>query len=76
MAVSESIKRRMSLLQDECALAENLARCLVQSTTEDMPPLHPLVYQFENTVDRLNSRVEGLIRALNRGGARHGKKRR
>lgn len=64
MAMSESIKRRMRLLEDECALAENLASCLVQSTTQEDASLHPLVYQFRDTVDRLNSRAEALIRAL------------
>lgn len=68
MAISESIKRRMRLLEDECALAENLVSCLIQSTTHDDVSLHPLVYQFRHTVDRLNSRAEALVRALHKGG--------
>lgn len=68
MAISESIKRRMRLLEDECAIAENLASCLAHSTTEHDVSLHPLVYQFRDTVDRLNGRADALVRALNREG--------
>lgn len=75
MAISESIKRRLRLLEDECARADNLARCLAQLTVDNEGKTHPLVYQFEDTVDRVNQRVNSLVKAIHRGG-RHGKNRR
>ncbi|RYG56219.1 MAG: hypothetical protein EON56_04485 [Alphaproteobacteria bacterium] len=66
MAMSESIKRRVRLLEDECAWAENLARCFVDLAGDDPGVSSPLSLQFQRTVDALNSRAAALVAALHR----------
>lgn len=66
MAMSESIKRRVRVLEDECAWAENLARCLVDLAGDDPGASNPLALQFQRTVDALNSRAAALVAALYR----------
>lgn len=72
VAISESIKRRVILLEDECAWAENICRCLVQAAGDDPRVIDPIALQFERTVDRLNRRVDSLVKAIHREGGAHG----
>jgi hypothetical protein len=69
MAMSDSIRRRVRSLEDECAWAENLARCFIDLAGEDPGALSPMAMQFQRTVEALNRRTAALVSALHREGS-------
>lgn len=66
MATTESIKRRIRALEDECAEADTTVRALVEASGQDLANHSPTVLLFEAVVARLCKRSDSLVTAIRR----------
>lgn len=64
MAISESIKRRMHNLQDECAWSQNLVQSLIAAKQSENDQNAEWVLLLERTVKGLVKRSDQLVTAI------------